>query len=308
MTAVLSGFAVIFLVIAAGYLLGRTGVLGAAGQQVITRLVFYLATPALLIDVVSRADPAQLFSAGLGVAAGSAVVVGAAYALFARTVWRRPWPETTVGALSASYLNGGNLGIPIAVFVLGDAALVAPVMLFQIILYAPVALTVLDVTTTGRAGSTAQVARSIVANPIVWGGVIGLALSLTGTTAPGPLGEAVTLVGGAAVPGALVAFGLSLAGARILERGVSPRRDVALAAVGKALVQPAVAYLLARFGFGLAGGDLLAVVVVAALPTAQNVFVYASRYGRGEVLARDTGLVTTVAAVPIIAGIAAVLG
>src|SRR5699024_2708938 len=212
MTAVLSGFAVIFLVIAAGYLLGRTGVLGADGQQVITRLVFYLATPALLRDVVSRADPAQLFSAGLGVAAGSAVLVGAAYALAARTVWRRPWPETTVGALSASYLNGGNLGIPIAVFVLGDAALVAPVMLFQIIVYAPVALTVLDVTTTGRAGAAGQVARSILANPIVWGGLIGLALSLAGTTAPGPLGEAVTLVGGAAVPGALVAFGLSLAG------------------------------------------------------------------------------------------------
>ena len=48
--------------------------------------------------------------------------------------------------------------------------------------------------------------------------------------------------------------------------------------------------------------------VLAALPTAQNIFVHATRYGRGEVLARDSIFVTTVLSVPAIVLVAALLG
>ena len=40
---------------------------------------------------------------------------------------------------------------------------------------------------------------------------------------------------------------------------------------------------------GLSGHALLAVVVCAALPTAQNVFGYAVRFGQGVTLGRDAG-------------------
>ena len=73
----------------------------------------------------------------------------------------------------------------------------------------------------------------------------------------------------------------------------------------KIVVQPVLAYLMARYLLGLEGHELFAIVVVATLPTAQNVFVYASRYGVGTVLARDTAFVTTLAAIP---GIALVSG
>ena len=49
-----------------------------------------------------------------------------------------------VAALSASYVNAVNLGLPIAVFVLGDGAIVAPALLFQLVVLAPVAVGVLD--------------------------------------------------------------------------------------------------------------------------------------------------------------------
>ena len=47
---------------------------------------------------------------------------------------------------------------------------------------------------------------------------------------------------------------------------------------------------------------------MAALPTAQNVLVYATQYGRGQVLARDAGMVTTTLAVPVLLIIAVTLG
>ena len=55
------------------------------------------------------------------------------------------------------------------------------------------------------------------------------------------------------------------------------------------------------------GQALFAVVVTSALPTAQNVFVAASRYRTGLTVAKDTVLITTVVAVPAMIGVALLL-
>jgi predicted permease len=246
-----------------------------------------------------------IFSPTLAVAAVTALTVGALYMVVARVWLRRSLPELTIGALSASYVNSANLGIPIAVFVLGDASFVAPLLLFQIIAYSPIALTILDVTTLRRGASRLDTITAPFKNPIVVAGAAGLLIALLGWTPPEALMQPFRLMGGASVPGALLAFGISLYGVRVLEKGTSPRRDVALASVLKIVVQPVLAYLMARYLLGLDGHELFAIVVVATLPTAQNVFVYASRYGVGTVLARDTAFVTTLAAIP---GIALVSG
>ena len=64
---------------------------------------------------------------------------------------------------------------------------------------------------------------------------------------------------------------------------------------------------LAGQALGLEGTALLAVTVLAALPTAQNLFVHANRYGRGVVLARDAIFATTVLALPAMFVITALL-
>jgi predicted permease len=90
-------------------------------------------------------------------------------------------------------------------------------------------------------------------------------------------------------------------------RGVE-RRPVLLAVALKTVGQPAVAWALASGVFGLRGAQLLDVVVTSALPAAQNLYTYASTYGVGERLARDAILVSTVVSVPVLVGVAAVLG
>ncbi|KAF0966147.1 MULTISPECIES: AEC family transporter [unclassified Rhodococcus (in: high G+C Gram-positive bacteria)] len=305
MSGVVAGFTVIFVIIAIGYILGRRGTLGAEGESVLGRLVFFVATPALLFESLASSDLSVIFSPTLAVAAVTALTVGALYMVVARVWLRRSLPELTIGALSSSYVNSANLGIPIAVFVLGDASFVAPLLLFQIIAYSPIALTILDVTTLRRGGSRLDTITAPFKNPIVVAGAAGLLVALLGWTPPEALMQPFRLLGGASVPGALLAFGISLYGVRVLEKGTSPRRDVALASVLKIVVQPVLAYVMARYLLGLSGHELFAIVVVATLPTAQNVFVYASRYGVGTVMARDTAFVTTLAAIP---GIALVSG
>ncbi|MFC9360567.1 AEC family transporter [Rhodococcus sp. NPDC057014] len=305
MSGVVAGFTVIFVIIAIGYILGRRGTLGAEGESVLGRLVFFVATPALLFESLASSDLSVIFSPTLAVAAATALTVGALYMVVAKLWLHRSLPELTIGALSSSYVNSANLGIPIAVFVLGDASFVAPLLLFQIIAYSPIALTILDVTTLRRGASRLETVTAPFTNPIVVAGAAGLLIAILGWTPPEALMQPFRLIGGASVPGALLAFGISLYGVRVLEKGTSPRRDVALASVLKIVVQPVLAYLMARYLLGLTGHELFAIVVVATLPTAQNVFVYASRYGVGTVMARDTAFVTTLAAIP---GIALVSG
>jgi len=304
---VVAGFSVIFVIIAIGFVLGRTGTLGPEGQVVLSRLVFFVATPALLFDALATSDLSVIFSPTLYVAAATAFTIAALYLVIAKLWLRRPLPELTIGALAASYVNSANLGIPIAVFVLGDASFVAPLLLFQIVLFSPIALTILDLSTMRAGASRMETVTAPFKNPIVLAGAAGLIVAVTGVTLPAAVQQPFHLLGGASVPGALLAFGLSLQGVKVLEKGQSPRRDVALASVLKIGVQPVLAYLMARYLLGLDGHELFAIVVVATLPTAQNVFVYASRYGRGMVLARDAALVTTLASIPAIGLVALLL-
>ncbi len=70
---------------------------------------------------------------------------------------------------------------------------------------------------------------------------------------------------------------------------------------------PVVAWAVAS-ALGLEGPALLGVVLTAALPSAQNIFLHATRYRVGQDVARETILVTTVAALPVALVVAAVLG
>ncbi len=306
MSGVLEGFTVIFVVIAIGFPLARFDVLGDHGQFVLSRLVFFVATPALLFVTLGTSDLSVILSPVLVVAGTTALLVGAIYFVIARIALKRAVPEATIGGLASSYVNAANLGIPIAVFVLGDANFVAPLLLFQIMIYSPLALTVLDLSTQGRKASIRNIVVTPFKNPIVVAGAAGLALSITGIELPEALMQPFVLVGGAAVPGALLAFGLSLYGTRVLQKGTSPRRDVMLASTLKMVLQPVLGFAMA-LALGLDGHDLFAITVISALPTAQNVFVFASRYNRGVVLARDTAFVTTIASIPVIALVTALL-
>jgi hypothetical protein len=193
--------------------------------------------------------------------------------------------------------------------VLQDASYVAPVLLFQVLVMAPVGLAVLA--SADSAGTAAvrwrQLLLQPLRTPVVIGCALGLLLAASGLELPGLVLEPVELIAALAVPAALLAYGMSLHGAPRPGSG-DTAGQVWLAVGLKNVLQPVLAYALGRGVAGLDGIPLLAVVVTSALPTAQNVFVYAAAYGRGTVLARDVILLSTVFSVPVLVLVALVLG
>ncbi|WP_423920242.1 AEC family transporter [Frigoribacterium sp. 2-23] len=305
MGGVLIGFGIIAVVIAVGYVVGRIDLLGPHGHTVLSKLVFFVLTPCLLFVTISQADVHVLFSRLLVVSAAASLAAGVISIVVLRFVLKRTAAETAIGTMGGAYVNANNIGLPVATYVLGSATFVAPVLLFQLLIVTPIVLTVLD-TSTNRGGSFWRTVTRPLTNPLLIGSMLGVVVAVTGLQLPAPVLEPFSLIGAAAVPVVLISFGMSLSGSRPLQAGTH-RIDVALATTLKLVVMPVVAWLLGALVFHFDRQELFVAVVLAGLPSAQNVFNYAQRYATGVVVARDTVLVTTVLSIPVLVVVAALL-
>ena len=305
MQGVLAGFATIGIIIGLGFLLAQLRILDATALGVLTRVAFYVASPALMITVLGGTDAHRLLSANLVASLGSVAVAATIAVLVARLLWRREAGDTVIATFCSAYVNAGNLGLPIAAYALGDAAFIAPMLLAQLVVLQPSGLAVLDaiiyVPSPGISRGRLLLIRlsQPLRNPLAVGSLIGLVLALTGFKLPLIINAPLTLVGGIAVPAMLLAYGISLRLGPRPGSGEPPIQIATLVSI-KLLVQPITAYLIGAYALGLVGRDLLAVTVIAALPTAQNVFTFAMRYDRGVILARDMIFVATLLSVPAI--------
>jgi malonate transporter and related proteins len=305
-SAVVGAFVALVAVAVLGYVVGLLGVLRSQDELVLSRLAFFVATPALLFTTVARADLHSIFSVVLVTNVASLFVVQLIF-LLAAAVWRRTRAEATIGVLASSYVNAGNLGVPVAAYVLGDGALVAPILLFQLLVMAPIAFAVLDGDQqgSGRRVSLRTVLARPLRNPLTVASLLGLVVSLLGVQLPVLVMRPIDLVAAAAVPVALVAYGLSLSAGT--KDSITLQRDVVLAVLLKTMVQPIAAYAVGRWPLDLHGAALLAPTLLAALPTAQNVYVYAVHYRSSRTLARSVVLLSTLLSIPIMIAIAGLL-
>lgn len=297
MVGVLTGFGLIGFVIAVGWVLAALKVVRPDDRIVLNKVAFFAASPALLFSIISRADLAVVFTGSLATHATAVAIVGAVAAATMRMLGTRDPGRLVIGGNCAVYSNANNIGLPVAVYVIGDPQYIAPLLVLQLVFMAPLQMGVLDTLRSGGVRLGRLVMQPFI-NPIVLGALLGVLVAATGWEVPEPVMLPLELLGGAAVPLMLMAFGISLKGQKPLQAG-SGRRDVLVATVGKSFVLPVVAWLVATYLYRLPEPQVYAATVLASLPTAQNMYQYALRYRIGEVLARDTVLLTTLLALPV---------
>ncbi|MGW4152170.1 AEC family transporter [Micromonospora chersina] len=303
--SLVSAFVPIWILTAVGYAACRWGLLGEAGASVLGRFVFHLAMPSALFLALSRM-PLSGFAGRslLAFAVSTAAVVGFGWVGASRLFGRRPG-ERPIWGMAAGYVNSANLGIPIATQVLGNVSFLAEVVLLQVLVVTPVILVALDRHSdpAGRV-RVRRIASLPVRNPVILASLLGVACSAAGLHLPSAVGASLTLLAGAAVPAALVALGASLH--RATPSGAEPPELAAITAL-KLVAQPVIAYA-AGLALHLSAPQLLAVVVCAGLPTAQNTFIFGQEYGVGEAVANRAVVVTTTLSLATLAAAAALLG
>jgi predicted permease len=178
-----------------------------------------------------------------------------------------------------------------------------------------IALSRLDAGKGGAAGESLQdrrirvaralrlALRGILLNPMPWSILLGGLASALSYRLPGPLDRTVAMLADAASPAALFTIGTVLARSALLARG--RRRADAVHAVlpvvvAKLLVHPLLMFGVARLamaaGMPLGESALIALVLLAALPSASNVSMLAERFGADNGRIARIILWTTVAA------------
>ncbi|EYT54427.1 AEC family transporter [Kocuria sp. UCD-OTCP] len=317
MTGVLLGFGVVAVLTAVGFataalLPGEARTMRAG----LTPVIYYLTNPALMVVLVAGTDLGAVLGVYTPIALAAAAVAGALFALYSGLVLRRGAARTAVGAMASSYVNAGNIGLPIALYAVGSAAPVVSVLLAQLLVIAPLYLLVFSWATrpSRRAGpgaairtaapgrtstSTGRTIVRSVANPVTVGTAAGVLLSATGLEVPEVLWAPLEMLGQASVPLLLLLFGMGLHGQRpFRNRALVP--DVLGGTLVKVVAMPVLAWAIGRFGFGLGGTELLGVVVMAALPTAQNVFLFSSQFRMPANAARDIILLSSFLSFPAV--------
>lgn len=271
-------------------------------QRGLTPLVYYITNPALMVVLVSQTDVTLVAGLYTPLALGIALVTGAMFAVYG-LLTRRPKADIAVGAMSSSYVNAGNIGVPIALYMVGTTAPVVAVLLAQLLVLAPLYLTIFGLLTSRRSKPSGagrfRMILSSVFNPTTLGVIVGAALSLFNVELPTFIWEPLRMVGEASIPLMLIIFGMSLWRQRPFTDPGYLRVSIA-ATVGKNVVMPALAWAVAGPLIGLEGEDLLGVVAMAALPTAQNVLLFGMHYGMPVTVGKDTVFTSAVLSLPLI--------
>jgi malonate transporter len=286
-TVIIGKLATLFAVVAVGWLCGRTKALrGPDTLRLLTDLAFTVFTPALLFRLTASVDLADLPWTVLAVYFGPAIALLLLVRAGQRRRAQQPPAAPSVRAITTTFGNTVQLGIPLVVALFGDAGLATYIPIVS--LHAVTLLTVitvlveLDLARAGDdrpgIGTTALTTlRRTVVHPVVLPVLLGLAANLLGLSLPGPLDELLQLLGQAVVPLCLVLIGLSLAHHGV--RGVAGA--VVWLSVGKLVVLPALV-LGAAWAAGLRGEPLSVAVLCAALPIGSNAQLFAQRYAAGE--------------------------
>jgi len=188
-----------------------------------------------------------------------------------------------VRAVSVTYGNAVQMGIPMSAAMFGDAGLGLHLMLVSvhglILLTLLTALVEKDLARNhAQHAGLGQVLRSTLRNtvihPVVLPVLLGLSWNLLGFGLPTLVDEVLQLLGSAVVPLCLVLIGLSLA-----YYGVQGHlRGAFGVTLLKLLVLPALVLGVAHWGFGLNGLPLSVLVMLAALPVGSNALIFAQRY------------------------------
>jgi malonate transporter and related proteins len=280
----------IFAVVAIGWAVAKSGRLGGGDpSRVISGAAFYIFVPALLFRTSARTDFARLDPRiVLAFFVPTIVVLLLVYAAlrFARRGDAGP-AAPSVRAITGSFGNAVQIGIPLAAALYGESGLALHVTLVSlhalILLTILTALVELDLAHARRRtdpggghllGTLATTAKNTVVHPVVLPVLVGLAWNASGLALPTVADEILATLGQAVVPLCLVLIGVSLAhyGVRGAVRGALVVSSL------KLVVQPLAVLAFSRWVLGLSGVPLAIVVMMAALPVGSNALIFAQRY------------------------------
>lgn len=212
--------------------------------------------------------------------------------------------QSTIKALAAAYGNIGYMGPGLALLAFGEEAAVpvALIFCFENIMHfaiAPMMMALSGDDKTTPLRLALGVVRKIVLHPFIIATALGVGAAYIGFRPSVPVERFLEYLSRAAAPCALFAMGVTLA-LRPLNR--VPHEMVPIAAL-KLILHPLLCYVVLSWIGNFSETWVFSAVLLAALPTATNVFVIAQQYGVWVQRASASVLITTCLSVVTVTGL-----
>ncbi len=288
-----------FGLILIGYLAARVTRQPAEALGWMNTFIIYAALPALFFKLVSRTpveDLARIDFIVTDIAATYVIFV--LVFLISRYLRRAPFADSTIQAFGGAYGNIGYMGPGLALLAFGEAAAV-PVALIVCLenathfMVAPAMMAVAGGDRRPPLQLAADVVRKVALHPFILSTALGFLVAASGVAVPEAASRLVDYLAQAAAPCALFAMGVTLA--------LRPLRripvEISYLAAAKLLIHPAAVYLALSLAGDFDPVWVYSAVLLAALPTATNVFVISQQYGIWQERASATVLITTILSV-----------
>uniref|UniRef100_UPI0025E04528 AEC family transporter n=1 Tax=uncultured Pseudophaeobacter sp. TaxID=1759421 RepID=UPI0025E04528 len=192
--------------------------------------------------------------------------------------------------------NVGFLGVPMLILLMGEAAVgpVMQVLAVDLIVFGSLIVILITGSRDGRMriGVLRTVGIGLLKNPMIVSIVLGLTWSAFALPIPAPMNDFLSLLGGAATPGALFAIGASLAGKSAERPFVAGWLSLC-----KLVLHPAAVAISALLIFQIEPYAAAVMIATASLPVAGNVYILAQHYGVAPQRVSASILISTVVAV-----------
>ena len=173
MIAVLNVVLPVFGIVLAGYLCGRSGVLGAASSEALNAFVYYVALPALFFISMARVPLSDILNWPFLFAYGGGALLAALLAVFAGRLWfKNRVAEQGLHGLAAIFSNTGYMGIPLLITAFGPEAalpaIIATVLNGAVVMAIGIVIVEIDLSRgEGLAHILADAAKGVLRSPLV---------------------------------------------------------------------------------------------------------------------------------------------
>ncbi|WP_320201578.1 AEC family transporter [Agrobacterium sp. rho-13.3] len=285
-------FGLIFI----GYLAARITKQPAEAMGWLNTFIIYAALPALFFKLVAKTPVDQLARMDF---VGLSLV--ATYSIFTLlfvigyVVRRNGLAESTIQSFAGSYGNIGYMGPGLALLALGEKAAV-PVALIVCLenamhfITAPALMAVAGGDKRSPLKLAGDVTRKVLTHPFILSVIAGFLAAVAAWQPPQPVQQLVDYLAQSAAPCALFAMGVTLA-LRPLRRVPV---EISYIVPAKLILHPLLAYLILSSVGSFDPVWISTAVLLAALPTATNVFVIGQQYQVWQERASATILISTV--------------
>jgi malonate transporter len=287
---VLPFFGLIFL----GFFVARINHEPLEALRWMNTFIVYVALPALFFQILSKAPVAELtqWTFIIGCTMSTFCIF---LAMFLIAYMRaREIDESTIRGLAAAYGNIGYMGPALAILAFGAPAAVPVALIFCFdntlhFVMAPLMMALSGNDKRSARDLTIGVLRKIFGHPFIIATILGVSAAITGVEPPVAIDRMIDLLAKAAAPCALFAMGATLA-LRPLKR---VPRELYFIVPLKLLIQPLLIYGALSLAGNFPPVWVSTAMLMAALPTATNVFVIAQQYGVWVERASSSVLATT---------------